>query len=277
MQDAWYNPVIQKAYHILSMLMVRKEKIWVSLLYRSSPLLFYAGILISFLNIILLLSFAVRLRRLDPVLVLFILVILYVLLFLTWKNSIDFIGKVQVFRKSLFMPDLLRTAIGSVIFGLCLVSLLGGLIWSILMGNPPVLLCGIIAAFLFYQWSSIMIYPENIEVEFKNVNVENQSLIFVDWLILKFLIFYLFCIELSIVAVCFTPLVLLVDLIRLWNATPSNVSLLYTVSLTHQGIWVGALIFPLVGYILLQGWVFLWEVLKRVWSKNNEKEESDEN
>jgi len=278
MQDSWSYQVILKIDYLLSKLVVRKEKIWISWLERASPLVWYVGALLSFLNIILFLSFAVRLKRLDPVFALIILVGLYPLLYLVWKNTVDFIGKSQIFKKSLFIPDLLRIAIGAVLFGLCLIAVLGGLVWSILIGNLLVFLIGIIAGFLFYQWSSVMIYPATIEIKFENTVVQNSVLIFPDWLILKVLVLYLFCVELSILAVFVTPFVFIVDIIRAWNVTLSNVPFLYATSLMHQGIWTGALVSPLVGYVLLQGWIFLWEVLKKVWSNpRNDKEENNEN
>jgi hypothetical protein len=173
---------------------------------------------------------------------------------------------------------LLRIAIGAVLFGLCLIAVLGGLVWSILIGNLLVFLIGIIAGFLFYQWSSVMIYPATIEIKFENTVVQNSVLIFPDWLILKVLVLYLFCVELSILAVFVTPFVFIVDIIRAWNVTLSNVPFLYATSLMHQGIWTGALVSPLVGYVLLQGWIFLWEVLKKVWSnRRDDKEENNEN
>jgi len=267
-----------KIDYLLSKLVVRKEKIWISWLERASPLVWYVGALLSFLNIILFLSFAVRLKRLDPVFALIILVGLYPLLYLVWKNTVDFIGKSQIFKKSLFIPDLLRIAIGAVLFGLCLIAVLGGLVWSILIGNLLVFLIGIIAGFLFYQWSSVMIYPATIEIKFENTVVQNSVLIFPDWLILKVLVLYLFCVELSILAVFVTPFVFIVDIIPAWNVTLSNVPFLYATSLMHQGIWTGALVSPLVGYVLLQGWIFLWEVLKKVWSNpRNDKEGNNEN
>lgn len=278
MQDSWSYQVILKIDYLLSKLVVRKEKIWISWLERASPLVWYVGALLSFLNIILFLSFAVRLKRLDPVFALIILVGLYPLLYLAWRNTVDFIGKSQIFKKSLFIPDLLRIAIGAVLFGLCLIAVLGGLVWSILIGNLLVFLIGIIAGFLFYQWSSVMIYPATIEIKFENTVVQNSVLIFPDWLILKVLVLYLFCVELSILAVFVTPFVFIVDIIRAWNVTLSNVPFLYATSLMHQGIWTGALVSPLVGYVLLQGWIFLWEVLKKVWSNpRNDKEENNEN
>ena len=278
MQDSWSYQVSLKIDYLLSKLVVRKEKIWISWLERASPLVWYVGALLSFLNIILFLSFAVRLKRLDPVFALIILVGLYPLLYLAWRNTVDFIGKSQIFKKSLFIPDLLRIAIGAVLFGLCLIAVLGGLVWSILIGNLPVFLVGIIAGFLFYQWSSVMIYPATIEIKFENTVVQNSVLIFPDWLILKVLVLYLFCVELSILAVFVTPFVFIVDIIRAWNVTLSNVPFLYATSLMHQGIWTGALVFPLVGYVLLQGWIFLWEVLKKVWSnRRDDKEENNEN
>jgi len=278
MQDSWSYQVSLKIDYLLSKLVVRKEKIWISWLERASPLVWYVGALLSFLNIILFLSFAVRLKRLDPVFALIILVGLYPLLYLVWKNTVDFIGKSQIFKKSLFIPDLLRIAIGAVLFGLCLIAVLGGLVWSILIGNLLVFLIGIIAGFLFYQWSSVMIYPATIEIKFENTVVQNSVLIFPDWLILKVLVLYLFCVELSILAVFVTPFVFIVDIIRAWNVTLSNVPFLYATSLMHQGIWTGALVSPLVGYVLLQGWIFLWEVLKKVWSNpRNDKEENNEN
>lgn len=278
MQDSWSYQVILKIDYLLSKLVVRKEKIWISWLERASPLVWYVGALLSFLNIILFLSFAVRLKRLDPVFALIILVGLYPLLYLVWKNTVDFIGKSQIFKKSLFIPDLLRIAIGAVLFGLCLIAVLGGLVWSILIGNLLVFLIGIIAGFLFYQWSSVMIYPATIEIKFENTVVQNSVLIFPDWLILKVLVLYLFCVELSILAVFVTPFVFIVDIIRAWNVTLSNVPFLYATSLMHQGIWTGALVSPLVGYVLLQGWIFLWEVLKKVWSNpRNDKEGNNEN
>jgi len=278
MQDSWSYQVSLKIDYLLSKLVVRKEKIWISWLERASPLVWYVGALLSFLNIILFLSFAVRLKRLDPVFVLIILVGLYPLLYLAWRNTVDFIGKSQIFKKSLFIPDLLRIAIGAVLFGLCLIAVLGGLVWSILIGNLLVFLIGIIAGFLFYQWSSVMIYPATIEIKFENTVVQNSVLIFPDWLILKVLVLYLFCVELSILAVFVTPFVFIVDIIRAWNVTLSNVPFLYATSLMHQGIWTGALVFPLVGYVLLQGWIFLWEVLKKVWSnRRDDKEENNEN
>jgi hypothetical protein len=278
MKDSWSYQVSLKIDYLLSKLVVRKEKIWISWLERASPLVWYVGALLSFLNIILFLSFAVRLKRLDPVFVLIILVGLYPLLYLAWRNTVDFIGKSQIFKKSLFIPDLLRIAIGAVLFGLCLIAVLGGLVWSILIGNLLVFLVGIIAGFLFYQWSSVMIYPATIEIKFENTVVQNSVLIFPDWLILKVLVLYLFCVELSILAVFVTPFVFIVDIIRAWNVTLSNVPFLYATSLMHQGIWTGALVFPLVGYVLLQGWIFLWEVLKKVWSnRRDDKEENNEN
>jgi len=278
MQDSWSYQVILKIDYLLSKLVVRKEKIWISWLERASPLVWYVGALLSFLNIILFLSFAVRLKRLDPVFALIILVGLYPLLYLAWRNTVDFIGKSQIFKKSLFIPDLLRIAIGAVLFGLCLIAVLGGLVWSILIGNLLVFLIGIIAGFLFYQWSSVMIYPATIEIKFENTVVQNSVLIFPDWLILKVLVLYLFCVELSILAVFVTPFVFIVDIIRAWNVTLSNVPFLYATSLMHQGIWTGALVSPLVGYVLLQGWIFLWEVLKKVWSNpRNDKEGNNEN
>jgi len=278
MQDSWSYQVSLKIDYLLSKLVVRKEKIWISWLERASPLVWYVGALLSFLNIILFLSFAVRLKRLDPVFVLIILVGLYPLLYLAWRNTVDFIGKSQIFKKSLFIPDLLRIAIGAVLFGLCLIAVLGGLVWSILIGNILVLLGGIVAGLLFYQWSSVMIYPATIEIKFENTVVQNSVLIFPDWLILKVLVLYLFCVELSILAVFVTPFVFIVDIIRAWNVTLSNVPFLYATSLMHQGIWTGALVFPLVGYVLLQGWIFLWEVLKKVWSnRRDDKEENNEN
>jgi hypothetical protein len=278
MQDSWSYQVSLKIDYLLSKLVVRKEKIWISWLERASPLVWYVGALLSFLNIILFLSFAVRLKRLDPVFVLIILVGLYPLLYLAWRNTVDFIGKSQIFKKSLFIPDLLRIAIGAVLFGLCLIAVLGGLVWSILIGNLLVFLIGIIAGFLFYQWSSVMIYPATIEIKFENTVVQNSVLIFPDWLILKVLVLYLFCVELSILAVFVTPFVFIVDIIRAWNVTLSNVPFLYATSLMHQGIWTGALVFPLVGYVLLQGWIFLWEVLKKVWSnRRDDKEGNNEN
>lgn len=278
MQDSWSYQVSLKIDYLLSKLVVRKEKIWISWLERASPLVWYVGALLSFLNIILFLSFAVRLKRLDPVFALIILVGLYPLLYLVWRNTVDFIGKSQIFKKSLFIPDLLRIAIGAVLFGLCLIAVLGGLVWSILIGNLLVFLIGIIAGFLFYQWSSVMIYPATIEIKFENTVVQNSVLIFPDWLILKVLVLYLFCVELSILAVFVTPFVFIVDIIRAWNVTLSNVPFLYATSLMHQGIWTGALVSPLVGYVLLQGWIFLWEVLKKVWSNpRNDKEENNEN
>jgi len=278
MQDSWSYQVILKIDYLLSKLVVRKEKIWISWLERASPLVWYVGALLSFLNIILFLSFAVRLKRLDPVFALIILVGLYPLLYLVWRNTVDFIGKSQIFKKSLFIPDLLRIAIGAVLFGLCLIAVLGGLVWSILIGNLLVFLIGIIAGFLFYQWSSVMIYPATIEIKFENTVVQNSVLIFPDWLILKVLVLYLFCVELSILAVFVTPFVFIVDIIRAWNVTLSNVPFLYATSLMHQGIWTGALVSPLVGYVLLQGWIFLWEVLKKVWSNpRNDKEGNNEN
>jgi len=278
MKDSWSYQVSLKIDYLLSKLVVRKEKIWISWLERASPLVWYVGALLSFLNIILFLSFAVRLKRLDPVFALIILVGLYPLLYLAWRNTVDFIGKSQIFKKSLFIPDLLRIAIGAVLFGLCLIAVLGGLVWSILIGNLLVFLVGIIAGFLFYQWSSVMIYPATIEIKFENTVVQNSVLIFPDWLILKVLVLYLFCVELSILAVFVTPFVFIVDIIRAWNVTLSNVPFLYATSLMHQGIWTGALVFPLVGYVLLQGWIFLWEVLKKVWSnRRDDKEENNEN
>ena len=278
MQDSWSYQVSLKIDYLLSKLVVRKEKIWISWLERASPLVWYVGALLSFLNIILFLSFAVRLKRLDPVFALIILVGLYPLLYLVWRNTVDFIGKSQIFKKSLFIPDLLRIAIGAVLFGLCLIAVLGGLVWSILIGNLLVFLVGIIAGFLFYQWSSVMVYPATIEIKFENTVVQNSVLIFPDWLILKVLVLYLFCVELSILAVFVTPFVFIVDIIRAWNVTLSNVPFLYATSLMHQGIWTGALVFPLVGYVLLQGWIFLWEVLKKVWSnRRDDKEENNEN
>jgi hypothetical protein len=278
MKDSWSYQVSLKIDYLLSKLVVRKEKIWISWLERASPLVWYVGALLSFLNIILFLSFAVRLKRLDPVFALIILVGLYPLLYLVWKNTVDFIGKSQIFKKSLFIPDLLRIAIGAVLFGLCLIAVLGGLVWSILIGNLLVFLVGIIAGFLFYQWSSVMIYPATIEIKFENTVVQNSVLIFPDWLILKVLVLYLFCVELSILAVFVTPFVFIVDIIRAWNVTLSNVPFLYATSLMHQGIWTGALVSPLVGYVLLQGWIFLWEVLKKVWSnRRDDKEGNNEN
>jgi len=278
MKDSWSYQISLKIDYLLSKLVVRKEKIWISWLERASPLVWYVGALLSFLNIILFLSFAVRLKRLDPVFALIILVGLYPLLYLVWKNTVDFIGKSQIFKKSLFIPDLLRIAIGAVLFGLCLIAVLGGLVWSILIGNLLVFLIGIIAGFLFYQWSSVMIYPATIEIKFENTVVQNSVLIFPDWLILKVLVLYLFCVELSILAVFVTPFVFIVDIIRAWNVTLSNVPFLYATSLMHQGIWTGALVSPLVGYVLLQGWIFLWEVLKKVWSnRRDDKEENNEN
>jgi hypothetical protein len=278
MKDSWSYQVSLKIDYLLSKLVVRKEKIWISWLERASPLVWYAGALLSFLNIILFLSFAVRLKRLDPVFALIILVGLYPLLYLAWRNTVDFIVKSQIFKKSLFIPDLLRIAIGAVLFGLCLIAVLGGLVWSILIGNLLVFLIGIIAGFLFYQWSSVMIYPATIEIKFENTVVQNSVLIFPDWLILKVLVLYLFCVELSILAVFVTPFVFIVDIIRAWNVTLSNVPFLYATSLMHQGIWTGALVSPLVGYVLLQGWIFLWEVLKKVWSnRRDDKEENNEN
>jgi hypothetical protein len=278
MKDSWSYQISLKIDYLLSKLVVRKEKIWISWLERASPLVWYVGALLSFLNIILFLSFAVRLKRLDPVFALIILVGLYPLLYLAWRNTVDFIGKSQIFKKSLFIPDLLRIAIGAVLFGLCLIAVLGGLVWSILIGNLLVFLIGIIAGFLFYQWSSVMIYPATIEIKFENTVVQNSVLIFPDWLILKVLVLYLFCVELSILAVFVTPFVFIVDIIRAWNVTLSNVPFLYATSLMHQGIWTGALVSPLVGYVLLQGWIFLWEVLKKVWSnRRDDKEENNEN
>jgi len=264
MQNPWSYQASSKIDNLLSRFVVRKEKIWISWLERASPLVWYVGVLLSFINIVLFLSFAVRLKRLDPVFDLVILVVLYPLLYLAWKNTIDFIEKSQIFKKRLFIPDLLRIAIGAVLFGLCLISIVGGLVWSILIGNVLVLLSGIIAGFLFYQWSSIMIYPETAEIKFENTDVQNSALIFPDWIILKVLVLYLFWVELSILAVFVTPFVFIVDIIRAWNVSLSHLSSLYTTSLMHQGIWTCALVSPLVGYVLLQGWIFLWEVLKKV-------------
>ena len=98
MQDSWSYQVSLKIDYLLSKLVVRKEKIWISWLERASPLVWYAGALLSFLNIILFLSFAVRLKRLDPVFALIILVGLYPLLYLAWRNTVDFIGKSQIFK-----------------------------------------------------------------------------------------------------------------------------------------------------------------------------------
>jgi hypothetical protein len=111
-------------------------------------------------------------------------------------------------------------------------------------------------------------FPECIGISFEEPPPKSVPLIFIDWLILKFLVFFVFLVELSVAAMVIAPFVLAIDIIRAWSfKTPA---VIYVTAIFHQGIWIGALVIPLVGYFCLQWWIFGWELLKRIWIKTFE-------
>lgn len=258
--------------HLFLKVAFKKEKGWITFIEKVSPFVFYSGILTTILNVFLFLSLAVRLKRFDAVIIMVVLVVLYPVLFYGWKNIVDLMERDLVFKRRFALPDPLRTSAEAVLLGLSLATLVAGLFWGISTSNILMVVLGIIGAFFLYQWFSAMVNPSTIGISFSNTSLKDTPLVFPDWLILKFLMFYLFVVELSIIGMVITPFVMAVDLIRAWSVKAPIV--VYETALTHQGIWIGSLVVPVVGYFILQGWIFGWELLKRIWVRA--KEDIDE-
>ncbi|MCX7822627.1 MAG: hypothetical protein N2260_04185 [Syntrophobacterales bacterium] len=246
----------------------KKENLWISLVKKASPLVFHLGIAITVINLFLFLSLAIRLKSLDTMFVLAILVALYPVFFFSWRNILDLLEKELSYQKDFTLPDPLRKSIGAILLGLSFATLFGGLLWGISSGNVIVVVSGVLGAFLFYQWFSAMFYPSTIGISFRDASFDETPLVFLDWLILKLLVFYLFIVELSVIGMAVTPFVIIVDLIRAWSVKSPRV--IYEMALIHQGIWVGSLMFPVIGYFMFQGWVFVWNLPKRIWIKSKE-------
>lgn len=255
---------------LFSRIALQKEKAWILFIAKMSPLVFYSGALMTIVNLFLFLSLAVRLKRFDAVIIMVVLVFLYPILFYGWKSVIELMEK--DFKRCFALPDSLRISVEAILLGLSLTTLIAGLFWGVSTGNILPVVAGILGAFFLYQWFSAMVYPTTVGISFENISSEKAPLVFPDWLILKFLMFYLFMVELSIVGMLIIPFVMAVDLIRTWSVkTPG---MIYEAALIHQGIWIGSLVIPVMGYFMLQGWIFGWELLKRIWIRA--KEDIDE-
>lgn len=257
---------------LFSKIAFNKEKGWVLFLAKLSSLVFYSGVLIAVLNLLLFLSLSVRLKRFDSVIIMAVLIVLYPVLFHGWKNIVDLMEKGLVFRGRFALPDPLRVSVEAVLLVSSVATLVAGLFWGISGGNILPVAAGILGAFFFYQWFSAIVNPSTIGISFDNVSSGETPLVFPDWLILKFLMFYLFVVELSIVGMIVTPLVMVVDLIRAWSAKAPGV--VYETALAHQGMWIGSLVIPVMGYFVVQGWIFGWDLLRKIWIKA--KEDVDE-
>lgn len=271
MEKSVSEKVVEILQSVLPKIAVKKENIWLSSLNRASPLMFYLATAIAVINVFLFLSLAIRMSRFDPVIILVLFTVLYPLLFSTWKNLIAWLDTSSFFKRSFALPSALLNSISSLVLALCAASLVGGLVWGISTGSVVVVIVGFITSLFLYQLFSVLMSPECLGISFEEPSRNSVPLIFVDWLILKLLMLFLFMVEISIVAMAITPFVLAIDLIRAWSfKTPG---LVYTAALFHQGLWIGALVIPLVGYFALLGWIFGWELLKRIWDKTFERKE----
>ncbi len=253
-----------------------RENLYTSLLCRSVSLVGLAGVLTVVLNVIVFLTLAVRLRRFDPVLFIVVWGIAYLILFMAWEHIVRLLGERGVFRRSFSIPYFLRQAVAMVVFVLALLVFFGCLVSGVAQGQASLLGVGVVGAGFAYQFFSLLLHPEMLGMSYRKEDSSRAALVFPEWLLFKVYVGYFLLMEATVIVLIITPIVLMVDLVTIWSAPASHILSLYATVSFHQGLWVCALLLPIVGYVMLQGWVFCWELLESVWRCVEQKVNKEE-
>ncbi len=227
----------------------------------------FAGIII--LNILTLLGISIKSGSFEPVFASTGLGLGYLALMVCWYYVGRLLPDNMWPRTRIHLPEALVRFNAYFLSFLAIFSFFAGIIASIRLSSPAILMVSLAVAIIFIQWVTILLNPSIAGIELNKGSPPSGYLIILEWSYLKTGMFYITFLELFPACLILILIFILTQGIGLFGLTSGEVLLRYKSIIMIQGIIPLIVIVTVVIYILLQTLGAIAELINRFVTKTN--------